>query len=250
MIQARLLWALGYIWAIFGAYWIVFARGPRATRPGESRFYARSRLTALVITFALLLLLRDVLPPVAIITFGFIWAVLGLYWAAPAKAAQTGESTLYRLLRLVILAVTFSLLFWDRTAIGLLAKRLVPPFPAFAIIGFASATLGLAVALWARTHLGQYWSDKVVLNADHQLIQSGPYAYMRHPIYSGVLLGVAGTALLVGEWRGVLAFALLLTNYAIKAKKEERILRARFSDQFQEHMRHAGFLFPRFRARS
>ena len=250
MMQEQLLWALGYIWAIFGAYWIVFARGLRATPPGESRFYARSRLTALVITFALLLFLRDVSPPVAIITFGFIWAVLGLYWAAPAQAAQTGESTLYRLLRLVILAITFSLLFWDRTAIGFLAKRLVPPFPTIALIGFASATLGLAVALWARIQLGQHWSDKVVLRTDHQLIRSGPYAYMRHPIYSGVLLGVAGTALVVGEWRGVLAFTLLFTNWTIKAKKEERILSARFSDQFQEHVRHAGFLFPRFRARS
>ncbi len=250
MIQAQLLWALGYIWAIFGAYWVVFARGLRATPPGESRFYARSRLTILLSTFALLLFLRDALPPVAIITFGFIWAVLGLYWAAPAKAAQTGESTLYRLLRLVILAITFSLLFWDRTGIGFLAKRLVPLSPAIAVIGFTSATLGLAVALWARMHLGQYWSDKVVLKADHQLIQSGPYTYIRHPIYSGVLLGVAGTALLVGEWRGVLAFALLLTNYAIKAKKEDRILSARFSDQFQEHVRHAGFFSPRFRTRS
>ncbi len=89
-----------------------------------------------------------------------------------------------------------------------------------------------------------------MLKADHQLIRSGPYAYMRHPIYSGVLLGVAGTALLVGEWRGVLALALLLTNYTIKAKKEEAILSDHFGDQFQAHLGRAGFLLPRFIRRS
>jgi protein-S-isoprenylcysteine O-methyltransferase Ste14 len=71
---------------------------------------------------------------------------------------------------------------------------------------------------------------------------------MRHPIYSGVLLGVLGTASVLGECRGLLAFALLLTNYAIKAKKEEQILAARFTDEFREHQSHAGFLLPRLHA--
>ncbi len=183
----------------------------------------------------------------------YTWAAFGVYWLAVARGGtpdQTSESPIYRAVRLAILVITFTLLFSDRTATGILDRRFVPQFPAVEYSGFFLTLSGLAVALWARIHLGQYWSDKVVLKADHQLIQSGPYTYIRHPIYSGVLLGVAGTALLVGEWRGVLAFALLLTNYAIKAKKEERILSARFSDQFQEHVRHAGFFPPRFRTRS
>jgi protein-S-isoprenylcysteine O-methyltransferase Ste14 len=86
-----------------------------------------------------------------------------------------------------------------------------------------------------------------VLKLGHQLITSGPYARMRHPIYSGVLLGVAGTALVVGEWRDALAFCLLLTNYAIKAKREEKILARAFAEGFPEHKRRTGFLFPRLR---
>jgi protein-S-isoprenylcysteine O-methyltransferase Ste14 len=104
---------------------------------------------------------------------------------------------------------------------------------------------GIALAISARRHLGRNWSDKVELKVDHRLIRSGPYAYLRHPIYSGVLLGVAGTALAVGMVRGIAAFLLLLSSYAIKARKEERALVAKFGDAFREHQREAGFLLPR-----
>jgi protein-S-isoprenylcysteine O-methyltransferase Ste14 len=180
---------------------------------------------------------------------GYIWAVFGIYWVAAGlkgQAAQTQEAPYYRLTRLGILAFTFALLFSQRTAIGILGHRFVFESRVLSYLAFSLALIGLAVAIWARVHLGQYWSDKVVLKVDHQLIRSGPYAYMRHPIYSGVLLGVAGTALLLGEWRGVLAFAILLCNYVIKARREEAILAARFEGQFQQHIKSTGFLFPRF----
>ena len=181
----------------------------------------------------------------------YVWAVFGLYWIAVArggKATQTGESPFYRIMRLAILVITFTLLFWNRTPFGPLARRFVPQLPAIAYGGFVAMLAGLAIAVWARVHLGQYWSDKVVLRVDHELVLTGPYAYMRHPIYSGVLLGVAGTALVLGEWRGLLAFFLLLTNYSIKAQREERILSARFGQEFYDHEQRAGFLFPRFHA--
>jgi protein-S-isoprenylcysteine O-methyltransferase Ste14 len=106
---------------------------------------------------------------------------------------------------------------------------------------------GLALAVWARIRLGRFWSDRIALKVDHQLVCDGPYAYVRHPIYSGVLLAVGGTALVVNQWRAALAFALLLTNYWIKAQSEDRLLAERFGDQFREHVRNTGFLAPRFR---
>jgi protein-S-isoprenylcysteine O-methyltransferase Ste14 len=69
---------------------------------------------------------------------------------------------------------------------------------------------------------------------------------MRHPIYSGVLLGVAGTALVLGEVRGVVAFVMLLVNYSIKAKREERILGHKFGEEFEFHRKQTGFLLPKF----
>jgi len=189
---------------------------------------------------------------------GYPWSAFGVYWVAAATrrkspasgaAPQTGEPHLFRVLRLSILAVTFALLFWQRLAIGFLGLRFVPASPALSWAGFLATLAGFGIATWARIHLGQYWSDKVVIQSGHQLIRTGPYAYRRHPIYSGVLLGVLGTAVVLGEWRGLIAFALLLTNYAIKARREDRLLAASFGEQFHEHRRRAGFLFPRLRAR-
>jgi protein-S-isoprenylcysteine O-methyltransferase Ste14 len=117
------------------------------------------------------------------------------------------------------------------------------------VVGLLMAVCGMGIALWSRAALGSYWSDKVILQTEHRLIRSGPYACMRHPLYSGVLLAVLGTALVLGEWRGLLSFTILLVNYVIKAKREERILAERFGEDFADHMSRTGFLLPRLRLR-
>jgi len=180
---------------------------------------------------------------------GYLWAAFGAYWVAAGirgAASQTREHSLYRFGRLSTLAITFSLLFWSRTSVGILGRRALAASLLIGYTGFCVVFVGIVVAIWARVHLGQYWSDKVVLKVDHQLVRSGPYAYMRHPIYSGVLLGVLGTALVLGEVRGALAFVLLLANYAIKARREDRMLAEHFPEEFREHSRRAGFLLPQF----
>jgi protein-S-isoprenylcysteine O-methyltransferase Ste14 len=189
---------------------------------------------------------------------GYIWAGFGLYWIAAAanrrspagSEPQTGEPHFFRVARLSILAITFALLFWQRLEMGFLARRFLPDLPALDYAGFVATLAGLGIAAWARVHLGKNWSDKVVIQASHQLIRTGPYAHLRHPIYSGVLLGVLGTATVVGEWRGAIAFLLLLTNYAIKARKEDRLLAKNFGDDFVLHEKRAGFLLPKFRGRA
>ncbi|MGH9516002.1 MAG: methyltransferase family protein [Terriglobales bacterium] len=177
------------------------------------------------------------------------WIAFGLYWLIAArrvKAARTTESPAYRVFRLLLLAITFTLLFARWIAAGFLGRHVFPQKQFLSYFGFALALAGMALAVWARVSLGEYWSDKIVLKVDHQLIRSGPYARMRHPIYSGVLLGVAGSAFVVDEWRGVLAFLLLLTNYTVKAKREDMILAESFPIDFLDHKRSAGFLLPRF----
>lgn len=176
------------------------------------------------------------------------WVTFGAYWlivSRRGKAAQTSESPVYRILRLLLLVITFTLLFEQWTAVGFLGRNFLPRTQSLSYSGFGLALAGLAIAMWARISLGEYWSDQIALKVDHQLVRTGPYARMRHPIYSGVLLGVAGGALLVDEWRGVLAFLLLLTNYIVKAKREDKILSGAFPTEFTSHKKSAGFLLPR-----
>lgn len=177
------------------------------------------------------------------------WVLFGLYWLAAArrtKKSLTREFGLWRILRLAILAVTFSLLLTQWLRIGPLASRFIPDRTAIRLLGIALTAAGLLLCVWARLHLGTHWSDKVVLKVDHKLIQSGPYAHLRHPIYSGVLLGIAGTVLAVGEWRGILALLVMSVNYFVKAVREEKILAARFGADFRAYQQRAGFLAPKW----
>jgi protein-S-isoprenylcysteine O-methyltransferase Ste14 len=246
MNNESLLRILGYVWAFFGAYWMSFnllKKNPEELS-GSSRQW---RFAFLSIAFLILFFGRHRIPPALLLVFAVAWAGLGLLWAAPAKGPQSAEFKWYRPIRLLILAAVFALLFWRDTAIGVLGKRFAPDVVALGIVGFALAVCGLFVASWSRMALGRYWSDKVILQTEHRLIRSGPYSCMRHPLYSGVLLAVLGTALVLGEVRGLVSFTVLLVNYAIKAKREERILAERFGTEFNTHLARTGFLLPRLR---
>ena len=239
-----LLHILGYVWAFFGAYWMSFnlLRKNPAQPSGASRQW---RFAFLAITFVVLLAGRHTIPSALLLVCAVAWAGLGLLWAAPAKGPQSAEFKWYRPLRLLVLATVFALLFWKATAVGVLGNRFIPDMPAAGIAGFVATLAGMAIASWSRIALGRYWSDKVILQNEHQLIRRGPYSWMRHPLYSGVLLAVLGTALVLGEIRGLVSFTVLLVNYVIKAKREERILAERFGTEFNTHVARTGFLLPK-----
>ncbi len=248
-----MLRVLAYIWSVFGAYWIIFA--PVISAPAISAISERPprlqrlRLTFLAVTLALLLWTAQVIPPIWLMIVELAWAGLGLYWVAPQNASQSGEYPFYRLLRLLVGTIVFALLFWPKTAVSTLGTRFVPHHSAIVETGFVAALVGLAIAAWARVHLRRYWSDKVVIQSDHRLVSSGPYARMRHPIYFGVLLAIAGTATVVGEWRALMAFLLMLINYTIKARKEDQILADRFDREFLDYQNRRGLLLPSLRLR-
>jgi len=179
----------------------------------------------------------------------WMWVGLAMYWLVAARGTrntEVSESVWFRVLRLGILSVTFVFLLSPWLRVGWLGRRFVPESAVARGAGLTLTAAGLLLCVWARRTLGDYWSDKVALKVDHQLIRRGPYAHLRHPIYSGVLLAVAGTAVAIGEWRGLVALALLGANYFVKAKREDRILASRFGERFTEYKRQAGFLLPKW----
>ena len=177
------------------------------------------------------------------------WIVFVAYWAVGAlktrrTISQESFGSRYGVLLLEILG--FVMLFGGVGEIGVLGRHVVPQTYASAVTGMALTWIGIAIAVWARWHLGQYWSARITLKEGHKIIRSGPYAYFRHPIYSGLDLAVLGVALAIDEWRCVVGVALIVLGYWIKAKKEESMLATQFGEIFEEHRRHTGFLIPKF----
>jgi protein-S-isoprenylcysteine O-methyltransferase Ste14 len=104
---------------------------------------------------------------------------------------------------------------------------------------------GVAVAFWARFHLGANWSGVVTLKENHELIRTGPYRTIRHPIYTGILLAFLGNAVLIGQVRGLLGLAIIWASFYIKARREESFLAQEFGPNFNEHLRHTGMFLPK-----
>ncbi len=177
------------------------------------------------------------------------WILFIVYWAVSAlKTRRTvqKESLLSRYGIVVLELLGFALLFSKRGDIGVLGRHVLHQTYAQAITGVVLTWIGIAIALWARWHLGQYWSARITLKEDHQLIRTGPYAYFRHPIYSGIDLAAIGGALAIDRWRCVAGVCLIVLGYWIKARREEKMLAAQFGEAFEEHRRQTGFLIPKF----
>jgi len=181
------------------------------------------------------------------------WYVFAAYWGITlfrTKRTKAREKSADRLITIVVVVVAYELLFAGWLRIGPLRLRFVADAPWIAWSGIVLTWIGVAVAIWARYCLGVFWSARVTLKEGHQLIRTGPYAFIRHPIYTGMLLGCVGAALVVGEWRGVLAVVLLLAAHSRKALREERFLTQEFGEMYATYRRSTGFLFPRLRGRS
>jgi protein-S-isoprenylcysteine O-methyltransferase Ste14 len=179
---------------------------------------------------------------------GVLWMIFGLYWLVSAlsrKKTKKRESISQRLRYTLPLAVGLFFLFGSAARRGWLAVRFLPAEPALEWIGVLLAACGVTIACWARYHLGSNWSGVVTLKEGHELIRTGPYRNIRHPIYTGILLAILGTAVSLGEVRGVIAFAIAWLSFYFKARREESFLSQEFGANFAEHQRHTGMFLPR-----
>lgn len=108
---------------------------------------------------------------------------------------------------------------------SLIRLRFVPPTAWLPLLGVLLVWGGVLFCCWARVVLGRNWSAVVQVKQDHELIVRGPYRWVRHPIYTGLLLAFLGTALAIGEWRALLATAIVAGSFWVKLRLEERWMR-------------------------
>lgn len=178
----------------------------------------------------------------------FPWEIFALYWCVSAfqvKSTKATEPLAARLYTLCLTGAAFFLLFTDAVRSTPLGRRFIAGSAWQEWTAVALTYAGVTLAIWARWNLGQNWSARVGLKVGHELIRSGPYARLRHPIYSGMLLAAIGTALFIGEWRGLLAVLIVAVVHSLKAKREEALMLATFGDQYRQYRHETGFLLPK-----
>jgi len=179
--------------------------------------------------------------------FQALWlAWAGYWWAASfnVKAAARREPMLSRVLHIAPLVLAVFLLFPQRSPIEALGEPFMPAAVWSFWVGAALTTVGLLFAVWARVHIGRNWSGTITVKEDHDLITSGPYSLVRHPIYTGLLLALSGFALARGEWRGIVAVALATWAFWRKLRIEERWMREQFGAAYEEYSRRVAALIP------
>ncbi|MGO9564044.1 MAG: methyltransferase family protein [Candidatus Korobacteraceae bacterium] len=179
--------------------------------------------------------------------FPAMWVGYSVYWWAMSrdvKETEREEPASSRITRLVLIICAFALLWLPRVPLSLLNERFLPLGIWCFWSGAAITAGGLLFSVWARRHLGKNWSQAVTLKEDHELITTGPYALVRHPIYTGLLLGFIGCAVARGEWRGLIAVALVFVALWRKLRLEEKWMRAQFGASYESYSRHVAALVP------
>jgi protein-S-isoprenylcysteine O-methyltransferase Ste14 len=176
-----------------------------------------------------------------------VWLLVGICWlvaALWAKPVARRERLLTRVVHLAIMTVACVLLFSRSARVGVLGARLLPESAGIGWAGLCLTVAGCAFAVWARAWLGRNWSATVTRKQDHELVRSGPYAVVRHPICAGLLLAILATALALGEVRGLVALALAFVGWFTKARTEERFLVEEFGDPYLRYRREVKQLIP------
>ena len=123
----------------------------------------------------------------------------------------------------------------------------LPIVPRVAPIAWAAAVLcviGLVFACWARVSLGRNWSGVVTLKEGHELVERGPYRFVRHPIYTGILTMFFATALALRHFAGFAATLLMLASFWIKLRDEEKLMLQEFPERYAAYRRRAKCIIP------
>jgi protein-S-isoprenylcysteine O-methyltransferase Ste14 len=174
------------------------------------------------------------------------WVALVLVWLPGYFASKRSSSLRNPALQLqatALLVICFLLLFNPR--LHGLDLALTPHSEMLGMTGVAIDLAGVGFAIWARLVLGRNWSGMVMtVKEGHELVQSGPYSLLRHPIYTGLLLAILGTALTLGTLASYLAVVAGLAALIIRVRVEERLMSERFRETHEAYRQRTKKLIP------
>ena len=168
--------------------------------------------------------------------------IFSLYWKSPPETAPASRSESHASRGVHVILTNVALLLAIAPIIGI--GRFLPVSPLAMSAGLVVEAIGLALAIHARRHLGRYWSGEITIKIDHELIRSGPYGRLRHPIYTGLLTMYAGTALVTGEWLAIVGLAIAVFAYWRKIRLEEANLTLAFGAAYEAYRRGTWMLVP------
>ena len=176
-----------------------------------------------------------------------LWIALGTIWvigSIRSKPTIRSQATAARTIHLILLVIASILVFQSWSGFGPLGRQLYPRSAATDWIGLGMTAAGVAFAAWARFFLGGNWSATVTLKEHHTLVRGGPYALVRHPIYTGCLLAILGTAIAIGELRGFLGWTIAFATWWVKSHVEEEFMTRQFGDAYVAYRREVKALIP------
>ncbi len=182
--------------------------------------------------------------PVISSILGICWIIFMIVWGAFAIKAKKRmrDNNRSRFIRLLIFISIFTLFSVKQIRLFLTAHVITTNI-FIQESGVLMCIAGIAFAIWARVHLGRNWGRPMSMRIEHDFITSGPYRYVRHPIYSGVGFAMLGSAIAGGFIYLILLF-ISSTYFIISAKTEEQLMLKQFRDQYPEYMKRSKMFIP------
>ncbi|MDQ2785729.1 MAG: isoprenylcysteine carboxylmethyltransferase family protein [Chloroflexota bacterium] len=181
---------------------------------------------------------------------GALWLVFLAYWAFSAIGVKRDirrhawlSALAFRIVAALVVLLLLRASALRRLARALPRARIIPASPVIESIGVALCAVGIAFAIWARWHLGRNWSSVPTLKEGHELVTAGPYARVRHPIYTGMLTAALGTALTIGG-AALIAFVACCVVFLWRVPVEERLMQQQFPDDYPAYRAQTKALIP------
>jgi protein-S-isoprenylcysteine O-methyltransferase Ste14 len=176
-----------------------------------------------------------------------LWVLFFLYWSIASRDSAptaTSESRVSSYFHQLVLSAALVLLFWQAT--GLTGWFLPQRFHFLVAVGAALQAGFILLAVWSRRHLGRNWSAEVRIGEGHELVRTGPYRVLRHPIYTAMLGMFLGTTIASSQYHALLGLAVLVVAYLRKTRLEEQILHRTFGPDYEAYRRETWALVPLF----